>query len=42
MASLTRRHAKELVEFCEELRKEVIAWLEREHIELILPTDKGA
>jgi hypothetical protein len=36
----TRNYALELIEFCDELRKAVIAWLEREHLELILPGDK--
>ena len=36
----TRKDAKELVEFTKELRKDVIAWLECEHIELTLPEDK--
>jgi hypothetical protein len=36
----TRKDAEELVEFCQELREVVIAWLEREHIELSLPQDK--
>ncbi len=36
----TRKDAQELIEFCKELRKAVIAWLEREHIELTLPEDK--
>lgn len=36
----TRRDAKELVEFTKALRKDVIAWLEREHIELTLPENK--
>jgi hypothetical protein len=38
--SATRKDAKELAEFAGELHKAVIAWLEREHIELILPEDK--
>lgn len=33
----TRKDAKELIEFSHELRKAVIAWLEREHVELTLP-----
>ena len=36
----TRKDAKELIEFTLELREAVIAWLEREHIELTLPEDK--
>ena len=36
----TRKDAQELIEFCKELREAVIAWLEREHIELTLPEDK--
>lgn len=36
----TRADAQELIEFCNELRAVVISWLEREHIELILPEDK--
>lgn len=36
----TRKDAQELIEFTRELRKAVIAWLEREHIELTLPEDK--
>lgn len=36
----TQKDARELVEFCNELRDAVIAWLEREHIELTLPEDK--
>ncbi len=35
----TRKDAQELIEFCKELREAVIAWLEREHIELTLPDD---
>ena len=35
----TRKDAQELIEFCKELREAVIAWLEREHIELTLPED---
>ncbi len=37
----TRKDAEELVEFCEEFRQAVIAWLEREHIELTVPEDKN-
>jgi len=36
----TRKDAQELIEFTRELREDVIAWLEREHIELTLPEDK--
>ena len=36
----TRKDAQELIEFCDELHEAVIAWLEREHIELTLPEDK--
>ena len=32
----TRKNAQELIAFCKELREAVIAWLEREHIELAL------
>ncbi|MFM7817886.1 MAG: hypothetical protein ACKPGI_13075 [Verrucomicrobiota bacterium] len=37
--SATRKDAQELIEFCKELRETVVAWLEREHIELTLPED---
>ncbi len=33
----TRQEARELVEFSKELRQAVIAWLEREHVELTFP-----
>ena len=36
----TRKDAQELIEFCEELRETVIAWLQSEHIELTLPEDQ--
>lgn len=36
----TRKDAQELIEFTRELRQAVLAWLEREHIELTLPEDK--
>ena len=35
----TRKDAEELIAFTKELREAVIAWLEREHIELTLPED---
>lgn len=35
----TRRDAQELIAFTRELREAVIAWLQREHIELLLPED---
>ena len=33
----TRKDAQELTEFTKELRRHVVAWLEREHLELTLP-----
>jgi hypothetical protein len=36
----TGKDARELIAFCEELREAVIAWLEREHVELTLPGEK--
>lgn len=36
----TRKDAQELIDFCKELREDVIAWLEREHFELTLPEDR--
>ena len=36
----TRKDAEELITFTKELRKAVIDWLERKHIELTLPEDK--
>jgi hypothetical protein len=36
----TRKDAQELIKFTRELRKAVLAWLGREHIELTLPEDR--
>jgi hypothetical protein len=36
----TKQDAKELVEFTRELREAVVKWLEREHIELLLPREQ--
>ena len=33
----TRKDAQELIQFTRELRDAVVAWLEREHVELTLP-----
>jgi hypothetical protein len=37
----TAEDARELIEFTRGLREAVIAWLEKEHIELLLPPDKS-
>ncbi len=36
----TRQDARELIEFTRELREAVSAWLQQEHIELLLPKDQ--
>ena len=35
----TKRDAQELIEFTRELREAVMAWLEQNHVELLLPAD---
>jgi hypothetical protein len=37
----TAEDARELIEFTRDLREAVTAWLEKEHIELLLPPDKS-
>ena len=37
----TRKDAQELVAFTRELREVVMAWLQQNHVELLLPTDAG-
>jgi len=37
----TQKDAQELTEFTRELREAVMAWLQQNHVELLLPTDAG-
>jgi hypothetical protein len=36
----TKKDAEELIEFTRELREAVMAWLQQNHVELLLPEDQ--